>query len=148
MSLLDSLKSDLVLAMKARDKLALSVLRMVKAALVNEEIRKRRGLSDEENIATLKMLVNQRKEAAQAFRDGGIEDSALSEEAEIIIIQRYLPQQMSESDICALVQNVIEEIDAQSPSDFGAVMKTVMTKSGGRADGNTVKQIVNRLLSE
>ena len=147
MSLFEAINKDLVSAMKAQDKIVLSVLRLAKTACVNEEIIKGSELNDDEVLTVLVRMVNQRKEAALAYRQAGHEQRAVDEEAEIEIIRRYLPEQMSEDQILELVQKIIEETGAVGQSDFGKVMKAAMAQTKGKADGKLVSSIVKNQLS-
>jgi len=133
-------------AMKAGDRLTLSILRLLLSALHNEEIKNRRELSTEEIRRTISTLSKQRTEAIELFRKGGREELAQKEEAELKVLQHFLPQQLNESEIRALIQSSIEEVGAKNVQDLGKVMKQVMPRVGGRADGKRVNELAKELL--
>jgi uncharacterized protein YqeY len=133
-------------AMKAGDRLTLSILRLLLSALHNEEIKSRRELSTEEIHRTISTLCKQRTEAIELFRKGGREELAEKEEAELKVLQHFLPQQLNESEIRALIQSSIEEVGAKNVQDLGKVMKQVMPRVGGRADGKRVNELAKELL--
>lgn len=134
--------------MKSKEQLRLSVLRMMKTAVKNKEIDKMKPLEDGEAIAVLNTLVKQRKDSAEQFRAGGREEMAKKEEAEIKIIEEYLPAAASEDDIRSAVGEAIQETGASSMKDMGKVMKVVMARLAGKtADGSRVSQLVKEKLS-
>jgi hypothetical protein len=133
-------------AMKAGDRLTLSILRLLLSALHNEEIKSRRELSTEEIHRTISTLCKQRTEAIELFRKGGREELAEKEEAELKVLQHFLPQQLNESEIRALIQSSIEEVGAKNVQDLGKVMKQVMPRVGGRADGKRVNELAKEIL--
>ena len=133
-------------AMKAGDRLTLSILRLLLSALHNEEIKSRRELSTEEIHRTLSTLCKQRTEAIELFRKGGREELAQKEEAELKVLQHFLPQQLSESEVRALIQSSIEEVGAKNVQDLGKVMKQVMPRVSGRVDGKRVNELAKELL--
>lgn len=145
--LLDTLNSDLVVAMKSKDKEKLAVLRMLKTALTNERIKLGHDLTPEDEINVLSSQVKQRRESVTEFRKAGREDLAKQNEAEIEVINHYLPKQLSEAEINDLVDQVIKDVNATSKADFGKVMKTLMPQVKGKADGSLVKQIVQSKLN-
>ncbi len=145
--LLDTLNSDLVAAMKSKDKEKLAVLRMLKTALTNERIKLGHDLTPEDEINVLSSQVKQRRESVTEFRKAGREDLAKQNEAEIEVINHYLPKQLSEAEINDLVDQVIKDVNATSKADFGKVMKTLMPQVKGKADGSLVKQIVQSKLN-
>lgn len=145
--LLDTLNSDLVAAMKSKDKEKLAVLRMLKTALTNEHIKLGHDLTPEDEINVLSSQVKQRRESVTEFRKAGREDLAKQNEAEIEVINHYLPKQLSEAEINDLVDQVIKDVNATSKADFGKVMKTLMPQVKGKADGFLVKQIVQSKLN-
>lgn len=148
-SLKDRIKGDLTAAMKARDDVRKGTLRMVLSAIGAEEVSgsTARQLSDDEIITVLTREVKRRKEAAEAFRTGGREDSAAGEEAEAAVIAEYLPVQLSEADLASLVDDAIAEAGAESPRDMGKVMKVLQPKVAGRADGKVVAEAVKSRLA-
>jgi uncharacterized protein len=134
-------------AMKSGDALTLSTLRLLLAALQNEEIRVRKELTVEEIQKTVTTLCKQRTEAIELFRKAGREELAQKEEAERKILQGYLPQALSEDAVRALIRESIEELGARGVQDLGRVMKHVMPKVGARSDGKRVNELAKALLS-
>lgn len=145
--LLDTLNSDLVAAMKSKDKEKLAVLRMLKTALTNERIKLGHDLTSADEINVLSSQVKQRREAVTEFRQARRDDLADQNEAEIKVIETYLPKQLSADEINALVDEVIKNVGATSKADFGKVMKTLMPQVKGKADGSLVKQVVQSKLN-
>ncbi|MEJ2007098.1 MAG: GatB/YqeY domain-containing protein [Acidobacteriota bacterium] len=147
MAIAEQVEKDLVTAMKAREELRLSVLRMAKTALKNKQIDLGKPLSDDQAFAVLRSLVKQRRDSVEQFRKGGREDLATKEEAEIEILQAYLPAEASEEVIAAAIAAAIEETGAAGPQDLGKVMKAVMSKLADKnADGRRVNQMVRARL--
>jgi hypothetical protein len=146
MNLNERLNEDMKQAMKDKDKFRLSVIRMMRASIKNVEIDEKRTLSDEEVINILQREVKQRKDSLQEFVKAGRDDLAADVQAEIAIISEYLPQQLSEEEIKAVVQQTIQEVGASSKADMGKVMGALMPKVKGRADGRLVNQIVQQFL--
>ncbi|MBZ5544325.1 MAG: GatB/YqeY domain-containing protein [Acidobacteriia bacterium] len=147
MSLIEQVEKDLVAAMKAQEALKLSVLRMMKAALMNKKIEVGKPLGDPEAIAVFRSLVKQRHDSVEAFRKGGRDDLADKEAAEIKIVESYLPAAASEEEIAAAVEAAIAETGATSPKDPGKVMKAAMAKLAGKnADGKRVNERVRAKL--
>jgi len=148
MTLLEKIQSHLADAMKSKDQLRLSVLRMMKTAVKNKEVEKMKPLDEAEAIAVLNTLVKQRKDSAEQFRTGGREEMATKEEAEIKIIEEYLPAAASEDDIRNAIGEAIKETGASSMKDMGKVMKATMARLAGKtADGSRVSQLVKEKLS-
>jgi hypothetical protein len=133
-------------AIKARDGLRTSCLRMARAAIKNAQVEKGRALTDEEVQGVLASLIKKGKDAAKEFRDGRREDLALKEEAEIQIFYEYLPQQLSPDEVEAIVREIISQLPARGPNDLGKVMKAAMGRMAGRAQGKEVNEIARRLL--
>jgi uncharacterized protein YqeY len=134
-------------AMKNGDALTLSTLRLLLAALQNEEIKLlRKQLTAEEIRRTIATLCKQRAEAIELFRKGGREELAQKEEAELRVLQRYLPQPLSEEEVRTLIQTSIDELGANGVQDLGRVMKQVMPKLTGRSDGKRVNELAKALL--
>lgn len=150
MSLHDQIETDLRDSMRARDKARTSALRMVIAALKNRAIEEGLGpqgrLDDEVIQRVLTTEVKRRREAAAAFREGGREESAQSEEAEAAIYEAYLPAQLGDDEITEIVDRVIEQLDADGPKAMGQVMKATMAEVGTSADGTRVSAIVKARL--
>ena len=147
MSLNEKILDDLKNAMKAKDSVRLSCLRMLKTAVKNRQVEKGRELEDEEILAIVSSLVRKGKEAIGEFRKGDREDLALKEEQELRIFYEYLPQQLTLEEIEKTLQEAISELAATGPQDLGKVMKTAMAKMAGRAQGKEVNEIARKLLS-
>ncbi len=147
MGLKERLKADMKEAMKAKDKVKLSTIRMINSLIKNAEIEKRGELTDEEIIQLLMKYAKQRKESIEMYEKGGRQDLVEKEKAELAVVESYLPKQMSEDEIREIVKQTIEEVGASSIKDMGKVMKAVMPKVKGRADGSVVNRIVKELLS-
>lgn len=151
MSLHETIAADLRTAMKARDKARTSALRMLISALKNRAVADGLGpqatLDDEVVQAVLASEVKRRREAAKAYREGGREESAASEEAEAAVYETYLPAQLSDEELTELVDEVIAELGAEGPQAMGQVMKTAMARVEGRADGSRVSAIAKQRLT-
>lgn len=146
MSLAERLNDDMKQAMKAQDKFRLSTIRMVRASVKNQEIELRRPLEDNEVLEILSREVKQRKDSLQEFTKAGRDDLTKDLEAEIAIIAQYLPEQLTEEEIKAIVTQTIQETGASSKADMGKLMGALMPKVKGRADGKLVNQIVQQSL--
>lgn len=146
MSIQDQLLEAMKVAMKAKDSLRLTTIRMARTALKNAEIDARQKLDEATEIKVLSTLVKQRREAAEAYRETRPE-LAEKEELEVAILQEFLPAQLSEVEIEALVSKAIAESDASSMKDMGSVMKLVTPQTTGRADGKLVSNLVRKLLA-
>ena len=141
MPIVEQIERDLVAAMKAREELRLSVLRMAKAALMNKKVELGKPVGDPEAMAVLRTLMKQRRDSAEQFRKGGRDDLADKEEAEIKIIETYLPAGANEEEIDAAVGVAIQETSATSARDLGKVMKAAMVKLAGKSvDGKLVNE--------
>jgi uncharacterized protein YqeY len=134
-------------AMKSGDTLTLSTLRFLLSAVHNEEIKLRRELTTEEIQKAIATLAKQRNESIVSFREGGREELAQKEEAELAILQKYLPQALTEEQLRSLIQESIGEVGAKGVGDLGRVMKQVMPKVSGRSDGKRVNELAKELLS-
>ena len=148
MTLRERIQSDITAAMRSGDALRRDTLRMAESSIYNAEKRDRREYSDDEVAAVLGREVKTRRESVDAFRKGGREDLASKEEAEIAILARFLPEQLSETAIVALVQEAVAATSATSPRDMGKVMGWLAPKTKGRADGRLVSQVVTRALAD
>jgi uncharacterized protein YqeY len=149
MTLQEKIQSHLVDAMRSKDQLRLSVLRMMKSAVKNREVDKMKALEEPEVIAVLNTLVKQRKDSVEQFRNGGREEMAQKEEAEIKIIEEYLPAAASEEDIRKAVEEAIQETGAISMKEMGKVMKVTLARLAGKsADGSSVSRLVKEKLSK
>ena len=146
MSLLDTIQSDMYAAMKSGDKHKTGTLRVALSKLKDKKIEKREDLSDVEALKIIQNLVKQRKEAAEIYKENGRNDLMENENAELEILNAYLPQMMSEDDLRVLVKKVVEETGASGLSDIGKVMPEVMKQSAGKADGKMAQSIVRELL--
>ena len=147
MSLKQQLLSDLTASMKAQTAARTSTLRMVKAAMVNREIEKGGELDEDELMKLLRSLVKQRRDSIEQYEKGGRQDLVEKERAEIAVIEAYLPQAPSQSEIEAAVSAAIAETGAASMKDMGKVMKATQAKLAGKnADGRTVSEIVKTQL--
>ena len=148
MSLLQKLDDDLKLALKASDRLKVSALRMVKAALKNRQIDKRGELSEEDIISVISTLVKQGKESIEQFSKAGRQDLAEKERQELLILQSYLPKQLTTEELDAIIVETLEETSSKGIEDFGKVMRIVMPRVKGAADGKIVNQRVKDLLEK
>ncbi len=147
MSLLkERIDADLKAALKASDRLRVSTLRLIKSAIKNREIDKGAPLTDEETIEVLSSLAKQRKESIEEFNKASRTDLVHKEEEELSVIKAYLPEELSEDELEKIIQDTIKEVGALSLKDMGRVMKTIMPKVKGRADGRVVNQKVRELL--
>ena len=151
-SLKQRIEDDIKTAMKTGDKLRLSALRMVKAKMMEAEValRAKKGrdyqLEDSEALQCFSTSAKQRKDSIDSFRQGGREDLVKAEEAELAIIQEYLPKQLGAEEITRIAREAIASTGAASPRDMGAVMKIVMPQVKGAADGKEVSRIISELL--
>ncbi|WP_206911351.1 glutamyl-tRNA(Gln) amidotransferase subunit E [Enterococcus sp. DIV0840] len=148
MSLLTTLNDDIKTAMKSKDKDTLSVLRMLKAAIQNEQIKTGRDLDGEEELTVLSREMKQRRDSLSEFEKAGRDDLADKVKIEIAIVEKYMPKQLSDEEIRQIVQTAIDQTGASSPKEFGKVMSAVMPEVKGKADGNQVNAIVKELLQE
>jgi len=146
MSLVDTIQSDMYAAMKSGDKHKTGTLRVALSTLKDKKIEKREDLTDVEAIKIIQNLVKQRKEAADIYKENGRNDLMDNENAELEILNAYLPQMMSEDDLRILVKKVVEDTGSSSLSDIGKVMPEVMKQSAGKADGKMAQSIVRDLL--
>jgi uncharacterized protein YqeY len=149
MSLKEKLQSDLTDAMRSRDELRSSTIRMVLTAIKNEEVsgKEARELSDSEIITVLSREAKKRREAAEAFEQAGAKDRAETEKAEGGVIAEYLPKQLSEAEIKTLISAALQETGANTPAQMGLVMKALQPKIAGKADGGMVSSLVKAALT-
>ncbi len=148
MSFLERIQTDLTEAMKAREELRLSVLRMVKSALKNKEIEKIRPLDDAEALQVLQTLVKQRRESVEQFTRGGRADLADKEAKEITILESYLPAAPGEAEMDSAIEAAIAEMGANSPKQMGAVVKAARARLAGKTiDGKILSDRVRERLS-
>ncbi|MFO7152222.1 MAG: GatB/YqeY domain-containing protein [Bacillota bacterium] len=146
MSIKEKLNEDLKRALKEGKKERLSVIRMAKAAIINEEKARIHELSDDEVVEVLSREVKKRKDAKEEYERLGRGDKAEELQREIEVLQEYLPQQLSEEELEKIIKETIEEIGAKDLKDLGMVMKAVLPKVKGRADGKAVNALVKKLL--
>jgi uncharacterized protein YqeY len=147
MDLLSVLQNDLAAAQKAKDELEVSTLRFVLSSIHNAKIQKGEELKDEEVVAQIQKEVKHHNESIEAFKSAGREELALRESTEKAILDKYLPQQISDEELVKIVQDAIKEVGAQTPGDFGKVMGAVMKKVGAGADGSRVSAMVKEKLA-
>ena len=147
MSLRDRIQSDVATAMRSGDALRRDVLRMAQSAAYNLEKREQRTLSEDDYATVLAKEVKTRRESVDAFRKGGREDLVAKEEAEIAILSEYLPQQLTDDEIRALVDEAVAATGASSARDIGKVMGWLSPKTRGRADGKRVSELVAAALA-
>jgi hypothetical protein len=149
MTLIERIENDLIQAMRAKDELRLSVLRMMKSAIRYKQIEKIRALDDAETLQVLNTLVKQRRESVEMFGKGGRQDLVEKETKEIAIIEAYLPAGASDADLEAAIAAAIAETGANSPKQMGAVIKAARTKLEGKTvDGKALSDRVRDLLSK
>lgn len=148
-TLKEQLHADLTTAMKARDELTTATLRMLLTAVTNEEVAgtSARTLTDDEVLKVVNREAKKRREAAEAFGDAGRTEQAQRERDEETVLTRYLPAQLEDDALTALVADAIAETGASSPREMGAVMKAVQPQIAGRADGKRVSEEVKRQLA-
>ena len=146
MSLKDQLTEAMKEAMKAKQVDRLSTIRQLRSAIKNKEIELGRELDDDAVISVIGTLVKQRREAAQMYRDNARPELADKEEAELAVLQEYLPAQLSEDEVRAVVAAVVAEVGATSLKDLGKVMPQVMARTKGAAEGKLVSRLVRELL--
>jgi uncharacterized protein YqeY len=148
MSLTDQINADIKAAMLAREKDKLEALRAIKSALMLEATKDGSGVvSPEAELKILQKLHKQRKDAAQIYTEQGREDLVGDEVFQAGIIEAYLPAQMSEDEVRAIITEIVQQMGASSPADMGKVMGPVMGKLSGKADGKLVSSIVKELLA-
>ncbi|HNQ18342.1 MAG TPA: GatB/YqeY domain-containing protein [Smithellaceae bacterium] len=141
------LNEEMVTAAKAKDKIRLSAIRLLKTAVHNKEIELMRPLQEAEIMQLLSAMVKQRKDSIEQFAKGGRMDLVEKEEAELKVVQEFLPAQMSDEEVKALIKKAIAEAGAVSAKDMGKVMKILMPQITGRADGKAAGEKVKALLS-
>ena len=141
------LSDDLKQALRQGDKVRRSVIRLVMAAINNAEIARQATLDDADIYGVIAKEIRQRKESIEAFKLGKRQDLVAQEEAEMAILQEYLPQQMTREEIIAEARRVIDEVGAQGAKDKGKVMPKLIAQLKGRADGREINEVVTELLS-
>lgn len=147
-ALVARITTDIANAMRGKEAIALSTLRMLKAALMNKEVERGRDLDDAESVQVVAALVKQRRDAIEQFKAGGRQDLVDKETAEIAVLERYLPPAASDADIDAAIGAALTETGATSAKDMGRVMKAVMARLAGLSvDGRKVSDAVKKRLS-
>ncbi len=144
----DKIINDIMLAMKNKEKEKLSVLRMVKGAIQLEEINKKKNLDDNEVIAVISKQIKTRKESITEFAKGNRQDLITQTEKEIEILNEYMPEQLSETEILSIIDQAIEELKPKAMSDMGKIMKEINPKLLGKADMSLVSKLVKEKLSD
>ncbi|MEJ5376786.1 MAG: GatB/YqeY domain-containing protein [bacterium] len=147
MGLSDRIHQEMLIATKSRDKERLSALRMIRSALQNRQIEKRRELTDQEVLEVLSSLVKKSKESIEQFEKGNRGDLVEKEQRELQVILSFMPKQMSQEELRSELKKIIDDLGARGPKDMGMVMKSAMEKLKGRVDGKVVNQLVKELLS-
>jgi uncharacterized protein len=148
MSISDQVTKDMIAAMKSREELKLSTLRMMKSALKNKEIEKRSPLDDKEALQVLSTMIKQRKDSIEQFTKGGRLELADKEASEITIIEAYMPKAIGEAEIVAAVRATIAEMGSPTMKEMGTVMKNTMARlAGARVDGKVVSEAVKKELA-
>jgi uncharacterized protein len=147
MSLIQDIEESFKKALKTQDKVRLSALRMLRAAVKNKEIERRGKLDDPELVAVIKGMIRQGKEAVEQFEKGGRPDLSEKEKAEIEIFSGFLPAQATSSEIEETIIQIIQEFNASGMKDMGKVMKAAMARLAGRADGQLIQTMVKQRLS-
>ena len=147
MAFIDRITQDLTAAMRAKDTTRLATLRMAKAALMNREVERGRALDDAESQQVITSLIKQRRDSIEQFRNGGRDDLAVKEEAELAILETYVPPPVGAAEIAAAVDAAIAETGAATAKDMGRVMKAVMARlAGATVDGKMVSDLVRQRL--
>lgn len=146
MDLKTTIQNDMKTAMKAGEPVKTGCLRMLIAEIKKREIDKKASLDEGEIHKTISSLIKQRNDSIEAFLKGGRQDLADKEKSEIDFLKVYLPTQLSEAEVEAIVVSAIQETGAKVPQDMGKVMKVVLAKAGGRADGKMVNDLVRKKL--
>lgn len=146
MGLKEQIDTNIKEALKAGAKDKVSALRMLSAALKNKQIDKRRPLTDDEVVETVRSLIKQRKDSIEQFAKGGRQDLVDKETAEVAVLEVYLPQQMGREELESLVRDAVAQTGAQGARDMGKVMKALVPLVGGRADNKLMSELVKRAL--
>jgi len=147
MALKEQLDADMKAAMRDKDTLKLSTVRMLKSAIKYREIELMKPLDDAGVLAVISTEVKRRRDSVEQYRAGNRQDLADKEEAEIRILQAWLPAQLSPAELAALIDEAVKKVGAQGPKDMGAVMKALLPEVQGRADGKVVSELVKQRLA-
>lgn len=145
-SLKDRINDDLRQSMRSGDKLRVSVIRLLMAAIHNAEIARQATLEDTDILGVIAKEARQRQESIEAFKQGDRQDLVKQEEGELAVLQEYLPEQVSHDEIVQAAKNVIQEVGAEGPRDKGKVMPRLIAELKGRADGREINDVVTELL--
>lgn len=145
--LLDKIKNDLVASMKSKDAFSLNVIRMVKASIQMEAINKKRDLTDEEIISVIEKQIKMRKDAIVEFEKGNRSDLVEQNTKEIELLQKYMPEQLSEEEVLNIILEAFKKINPTSSKDMGLIMKEVTPKLKGRTDMSKVSAIIRDKLN-
>jgi len=148
MNLLERLESDMIKAAKARDSERLGAIRFVRSQTKNRQIELRRELKDEDVVEVLSRVAKQHRESIEQFQEGGRDELVKHERRQLSVVEEYLPAQLGEQELLEILSGVIEETGAAGPRDIGMVMKTIMPRVKGRADGKIVKALVQSRLTD
>lgn len=144
----DSITQKIAEAMKARDEIRLSTLRLLLSAINYEKIAKQHNLSEEEELVVVRKEAKKRKDAIEAYEKAGAKERAEKEKKELLILEEYLPAQISEEELTKIVDEAINELGAKTVADMGRVMGAAMGKAAGRADGTKVSELVKKRLGQ
>ncbi len=147
MNLEEKIAEEMKQALKTGDKARLSTIRMIRSSLKNKEIELRRKLEDEDVIKVIQGMVRKGEESLEQFQSGGRKDLVEKEQTEIEILKSFLPQPLSQEEMIKVIDETIRETQASSLKDLGKVMKAIMPKLGGKADGKIINQLVKERLS-
>ncbi|HJR58838.1 MAG TPA: GatB/YqeY domain-containing protein [Vicinamibacterales bacterium] len=148
MAFIDRISADLTAAMRSRDPVKLGTLRMAKAALTNREVERGRPLDDAESLQVMASMIKQRRDSIEQFEKGGRGDLVQQEQAEIAVLEAYLPPPVDPATLERAVDEAIRETGAVSPKDMGKAMKAAMARlAGAQVDGKTVSDLVKRKLA-
>ena len=148
MNLLERLESDMIKAAKARDSERLGAIRFVRSQTKNRQIELKRELKDEDVVEVLSRIAKQHRESIEQFQEGGRDELVKHERRQLSVVEEYLPAQLGEQELLEILSGVIEETGAAGPRDIGMVMKTIMPRVKGRADGKIVKALVQSRLTD
>lgn len=143
----DTINKRIIEAMKAGDKLKMSTLKLLSSAMHNAQIKKQENLSEEEELEIVRREAKQRKDSIDAYKKAGADEKAEMEEKELVILQEYLPKDLSSEETGKIVDEVIATLGAKNMKDMGKVIGVVLEKCKGKADGKTVSEIVRTKLS-
>jgi uncharacterized protein YqeY len=147
MGLEERLVEEMKQAMKSNEKLRLSTIRMIRTSVKNKEIEIRKKLEDEEILRVIQGMLRRSEESVEQFRAGGRMDLVEKETQEMEILKSFLPQSLSQEEILKVIDETIQDSQASSLKDLGKVMKSVMSKLAGKADGKLINQLVKERLS-